>query len=281
MSDTPDRLAGIARWLQRDDDELLYAPDAGARAARPCPLARYFYILQGHTPVPVADGRLWARWFASADRHVAHTPLAPGVEVRTLFLGLNHEWRAAQPPLLFASLVCGGPRDGAQRHYSTWAEAEQGHTALCDQVRAALTAPAEGRGDRGPGALWRYAYFSFGVKLVPAWASPLARSQEGRTRKRRSPPQAPHARSGGRAERGPRRPRRGRSSRPATPHVHPGDLGAIAVAERGGDDDRHKEGRPRPGAWPPDSAPPARPASVRVAVSRGLGGVLSPRLALA
>lgn len=97
------------------------------------------YILEGTIPVPV-DLQTWARWFATAERHVAETWVTPEVRVSTVFLGLDHQYGAG-PPLLFETMVF---RDGdgcEQERYGTWQAAEQGHQAMVAQLREALHIP--------------------------------------------------------------------------------------------------------------------------------------------
>ena len=132
----PDRLDTITRWLQQEDDELLYAPDRPSLlhpATRP-----WHYRLDGHTPVPEPDLVAWGSWFVTADRTVARTWLAPDVEVSTVFLGLDHAFQPGGPPLLFETMIFGGRLDGHQERFTTWAEAVTGHEALCAQVAATL-----------------------------------------------------------------------------------------------------------------------------------------------
>lgn len=50
-------------------------------------------------------------------------------EVSTVFLGINHRFGDG-PPLIFESMVFGGPLDQEQRRYSTEVEARVGHAEL-------------------------------------------------------------------------------------------------------------------------------------------------------
>ena len=84
------------------------------------------YILDGHEPVLCADLHKWGRWFETADRHVARDKVGD-VKVSTVFLGLDHRFGDKGPPLLFETMIFGGPHDGYQERYATWAEAERGH----------------------------------------------------------------------------------------------------------------------------------------------------------
>lgn len=138
MPDTPARLTTIEQWLQAQDEPLLYDADGlAAHAALP----RY-YILDGHTPVPVEDVTTWLRFFAqSTSLEVAATDLTASVAVSTVFVGLDLG-DGSEPPLVFESLVCGLP-EGHPLHLrcarsASWEAAEAGHVALVAQVRAAL-----------------------------------------------------------------------------------------------------------------------------------------------
>ena len=92
-------------------------------------------------PVP-CDVITWGVWFQTADRMRViaadrdEGAALGGVEVSTVFLGLNMQWREG-PPILWESLVFGGPLDGTQRRYTSRAAALRGHQDLCRAVAAA------------------------------------------------------------------------------------------------------------------------------------------------
>lgn len=94
------------------------------------------YILKDKQPVQCDDLMEWAAWFeGTKNRIVAQTEVADGVAVSTVFLGLDHQFGSG-PPLLFETMVFGGPLDEDQERYSTWAAAERGHAATVGRVRA-------------------------------------------------------------------------------------------------------------------------------------------------
>ena len=93
------------------------------------------YILDGKEPRET-DLMTWARWFKDAERHFADETVGGDVRVSTVFLGLDHSFGAG-PPLLFETMVFGGPLDQEQDRYPTWAEAEQGHAAMVKRAREA------------------------------------------------------------------------------------------------------------------------------------------------
>lgn len=69
-------------------------------------------------------------------RHVAVTLLGES-RVSTVFLGVDHSVGVG-PPVLWETLVFGGKCDGEQRHYSSKADAEQGHNEIVGKVTRAM-----------------------------------------------------------------------------------------------------------------------------------------------
>ena len=90
------------------------------------------YILQGRTPVHEPDVAKWSAWFETADRVVSRTEIHGSV-ISTVFIGMNHGYYD-QPPVLFETLIFGGPLDGEGRRYSTWDEAERGHQEYVQKI---------------------------------------------------------------------------------------------------------------------------------------------------
>jgi len=83
------------------------------------------YILEGKTPKEV-DMMEWAKWFETAERHVAKTEISKEVNVSTVFLGLDHNYGGGTP-ILFETMILGGEHDEYQERYATYEEAEAGH----------------------------------------------------------------------------------------------------------------------------------------------------------
>jgi hypothetical protein len=74
---------------------------------------------------------------------VAHSRVEVGrmvAEVSTVFLMLDHNWSGRGDPILFETMIFGGPLDGQQARYSTWAEASEGHDLMAEAVRHAMVA---------------------------------------------------------------------------------------------------------------------------------------------
>jgi len=91
------------------------------------------YILIDKVPTIEKDLYVWANWFESADRIVKKS-VWDGVEISTVFLGLDHSFGNG-PPLLFETMVFGWP-EGEEHctRYSTWEEAIEGHDSLVEKL---------------------------------------------------------------------------------------------------------------------------------------------------
>ena len=102
------------------------------------------YILDGRNPIRCADFMTRARWFERSDRQVARTDFGD-VRVSTVFLGLDRSFGQG-PPLLFETMIFGGPFDQAkyQERCSTWEEAEAQHAEAIEVARRALNGPCAG-----------------------------------------------------------------------------------------------------------------------------------------
>lgn len=102
------------------------------------------YILHGTTPVACADLMAWGHWLESNKRHVDLTTLPDGSYVSTVFLGLDHSWERhlGRPyrPVLFETMVFGGPNNETMDRYCTWDEALAGHRALVARERRRIIA---------------------------------------------------------------------------------------------------------------------------------------------
>jgi len=95
------------------------------------------YILEGKQAIPCDDLLKWGKWYEKADRKVAKTSTVNG-DVSTVFLGLDHRFGDDGPPLIFETLVFGGPMDQEMDRYSTWEEAEKGHQAMVEKLNSWL-----------------------------------------------------------------------------------------------------------------------------------------------
>lgn len=61
-------------------------------------------------PIAEPDLMKWAKWFESANRTVARETIGDS-KVSTVFLGLDHNFNQDGPPVLWETMVFGGPLD--------------------------------------------------------------------------------------------------------------------------------------------------------------------------
>ena len=97
-----------------------------------------FYFLDGKTPVATDDVLVWAEHMENCSNSVAFSTIG-AIEVSTVFLGIdaNSMFPGAQP-VLFETMVFGGPLDLDRDRYSTWEAAEEGHKHMVQKVRDAV-----------------------------------------------------------------------------------------------------------------------------------------------
>lgn len=89
-------------------------------------MKNFYAILKDREVVIVESGVEWARFFEDfANRRVTESHHGD-IMVSTVFLGLNHQYEHG-PDLWFETMIFGGPNDGYQDRYTTYAQAELGH----------------------------------------------------------------------------------------------------------------------------------------------------------
>ena len=100
------------------------------------------YILDGHMPVEEPDIAKWKHWYEKADRIVRRSGATVKINgrpvgivtVSTVFIGLDHSFGGGEP-VLFETMVFGGPLDGEMDRCSTWEGAEKMHELMCERVK--------------------------------------------------------------------------------------------------------------------------------------------------
>lgn len=92
------------------------------------------YILNGKLAVECDDPKAWAEWIRREENRRVASDTVDGVWVSTIFLGSDHSIGCG-PPLLFETMVFGGPMDQEQSHCSTWEEAETMHAEMVAKVK--------------------------------------------------------------------------------------------------------------------------------------------------
>lgn len=102
------------------------------------------YILDGTTPVPVADVMAWATWMHQQGPQllVERTQLTHEVLVSTVFLGIDHGLPFG-PPQLFETMVFweGSPHHLDCKRCGRWADALQQHAAVVARIQSVAVTP--------------------------------------------------------------------------------------------------------------------------------------------
>jgi hypothetical protein len=94
-----------------------------------------YYKLVGHTPVAVNSLSEWQEYLHSAQNLVAET-IVGSSKISTSFSGFDLTF--GEPPLLFETMVLGGPHHGRMQRYSTWEQALKGHDDSVIQVMTTM-----------------------------------------------------------------------------------------------------------------------------------------------
>ena len=94
------------------------------------------YILdENWKPIPEAALDKWVAWFEKAERQVAVETIGES-RISTLFLGLDHNYSGTGAPILWETMVFGGPLDQEQDRCSGSKEQAQAmHAAMVKRVK--------------------------------------------------------------------------------------------------------------------------------------------------
>ena len=94
------------------------------------------YILSEEgKPVLERDLHKWAKWFETANRHLAKDQVGD-VRISTVFLGMDHgySYGGQGNPILWETMIFGGEHDGWMDRYDSADAAKKGHNAAVAMV---------------------------------------------------------------------------------------------------------------------------------------------------
>ena len=95
------------------------------------------FILVDRRPVRERDLYKWSLWMATSRDRLVGYDVVDGVEVSTVFTGINLSPVGGDEPVLFETALFDHAGNGdVQRRYATWEEAEQGHFDHVHRLRA-------------------------------------------------------------------------------------------------------------------------------------------------
>jgi hypothetical protein len=99
------------------------------------------YKLKDGHPVPCsADDPEWGAMMENGDLRRVAFDVVDGVEVSTVFLGIDHRHTTSGPPMLYESMTFSARPDHVeqQERYTNREDALKGHAALVEWVRAGM-----------------------------------------------------------------------------------------------------------------------------------------------
>ncbi len=97
---------------------------------------RSLYYRKDGSPYEGPNATLeWAKDFENREYQGVARDDFDGGYVSTVWLGLDHRYSESGPPLIFETMVFGGPLDGEQDRYSTESEAIKGHKEMVERCK--------------------------------------------------------------------------------------------------------------------------------------------------
>jgi hypothetical protein len=97
-----------------------------------------FYVLDADNRPVKADVLTWGQFFGSERRWIGFTQITSEISVSTIFVGVDHRFGGKGPPLLFETMIFGGPLDGYQWRYASYDDAQTGHAATVRKANEEL-----------------------------------------------------------------------------------------------------------------------------------------------
>jgi hypothetical protein len=103
-----------------------------------------YYVLDANgEPLAIHDALVWGEWFHNAgEQRIVAKDNILGIEVSTVFLGLDHRFIGDGPPILYETMIFAGGDDEwldlNQWRYCTREEALRGHAYAVAMVRHGL-----------------------------------------------------------------------------------------------------------------------------------------------
>ncbi len=95
------------------------------------------YILNDQGEVEACSDVLeWAKWMATHDPTIARDHVTDQVRVSTVFTGFDYGWGLGGAPVLFETMIFGGPYDRWQDRYTSKEAALEGHADAVTRARA-------------------------------------------------------------------------------------------------------------------------------------------------
>ncbi len=98
-------------------------------------MSSHYFLNEDHTYSP-CDLMTWANQFEKGNK--VADDIIDGKHVSTIWLGLDHNFLAKGPPLVFETMVFDEPESGHDIYmdrYTTWQQALEGHNKAIEWVK--------------------------------------------------------------------------------------------------------------------------------------------------
>lgn len=96
------------------------------------------YVLDADNHVVEATLQEWGNFLESDARVIAYTEITSECRISTIFIGIDHRMYGTGPPVLFETMVFGGPLDQHQWRYASYDDAQTGHKMAVAKAREAI-----------------------------------------------------------------------------------------------------------------------------------------------
>ena len=97
-----------------------------------------YAILDVNKNVVEVPMEVFGPWFEKINNRIVEKADLADCEVSTVFLGIDHSFKSTKK-LWFETMIFGGPRDGEQYRYETYAEAIEGHNKILEELNKPKT----------------------------------------------------------------------------------------------------------------------------------------------
>lgn len=89
-------------------------------------------------PIEEPDILRWAEWLSTGERTIANTQITDDIRVSTIFLSIDYGFSLDDnhPPILWETMIFGGPDDMAQWRYTGRDQALAHHDQVAAEQRA-------------------------------------------------------------------------------------------------------------------------------------------------
>lgn len=95
-------------------------------------MAKNYILDENSQPVEEPSIIKWSQWFEDFEKRQTAETIIGSIRISTVFLGIDRNFSRNGPPVLWETMIFGGPNNGYQNRYSNIEDALSGHElAVC------------------------------------------------------------------------------------------------------------------------------------------------------